>query len=284
MERAEHPRLRRVGHKGADAVVPGNTLASFVRAVEIGVDVVELDVLRPRSDFPGGADWRDAVAGPAEPLDGAEPGPLLVAHDWSAAERGDPPTLAGALDAFTRPPLDRVEIDLDLKVAGREDEVVEAVRERELTDRAMISTMELGSVAEVRSLAPELRAGWTFPRATRAWDRKRWARPAMLVALAAMRRRLPAIAARRLPELGVFAMWVYHPLVTRRLVATCREAGVELIAWTVDELERIRELAELGVDGVCTNDPRLFAELELGGATRSSEPRASAPPTPDRPR
>jgi glycerophosphoryl diester phosphodiesterase len=274
--------LLRIGHKGADALVPGNTLASFERAVELGVDVVELDVLRPRSDFPGGADWRSAEAGPVDgPAD-----PLIVAHDWGAAERADPPTLADALDAFTRPPLDRVQIDLDLKIAGREDETVAAVRERNLTDRAMVSTMEIASSLRVREIAPELRAGWTFPRATRAWDRRRWAKPALVAALAGLRRRAPSIAAKRLPELGVSAMWVYHPLVTARLVAACRAADVLLFAWTVDDVGRMRELVEHGVDGIVTNDPRLFAELEperMAPATRSEEPLAAAPPTPDRP-
>ena len=271
------PPLLRIGHKGADAVVPGNTIASFEAAVEVGVDVIEFDVLRPRSDFGEVGDWRAAEAGPA-------PGdcePLLVAHDWGAARRGDPPTLAEALDAFTEPPLDGVEIDLDLKIAGREDEVVAALRERGLTDRAMVSTMEVPSVACVRELAPELRAGWTYPRATRAWDRKSWARPAMLAAVAAMRRRLPSLAAKRAPALGVDAMWVYHPLVTARLARACAEHELRLIAWTVDDLGRMRELAEAGVDGIVTNDPRLFAEL--GGPTRSAERLASAPPTRGRP-
>ena len=37
--------ITRIGHKGADALVPGNTIASFEKAVEVGVDVIEFDVL-----------------------------------------------------------------------------------------------------------------------------------------------------------------------------------------------------------------------------------------------
>jgi glycerophosphoryl diester phosphodiesterase len=274
--------LLRVGHKGADALVPGNTIASFERAAELGVDVIELDVLRPRSDFADGGDWRSAAAGP---VDGAAE-PLVVAHDWAAADAGDPPTLAEALDAFTAPPLDAVEIDLDLKIAGREDEVVAALRERGLTERAMVSTMEVPSLQAVREHDPDLRAGWTYPRATRAWDRKPWARPALLGAVAAMRRRLPSLATKRAPALGVWAMWVYHPLVTPRLAAACHEVDIDLIAWTVDDLARMRELHAAGVDGIVTNDPRLLAELDArrrsGGSTRSH--LAAAPPTPGRPR
>jgi glycerophosphoryl diester phosphodiesterase len=36
---------------------------------------------------------------------------------------------------------------------------------------------------------------------------------------------------------------------------------VELVAWTVDDLPRMRTLAAMGVDGICTNDPRLFDQL-----------------------
>jgi glycerophosphoryl diester phosphodiesterase len=246
--------LRRVGHKGADAIVPGNTIESFEAAVAVGVDMIELDVVRPSGDFSGGADWRKAQAG-----SGRASGPLLVAHDWPDAARRDPLTLAEALDAFTRPPLDRVEVDLDLKLAGREDEVVAALSDRGLIERAMVSTMEIPSLIELRTLAPALRRGWTFPRITRAWDRKRWARPIVATWLLTMRRRLPRTAARRLPALAVAAMWIYEPLATARLATVCEAAGVELIAWTVDDPARIRSLEAMGVDGICTNDPRLLA-------------------------
>ena len=54
-----------------------------------------------------------------------ERAPLVVAHDWHDAEQRTPLALTEALDAFLEPPLDRVEIDLDLKLPGREEDVVE---------------------------------------------------------------------------------------------------------------------------------------------------------------
>jgi glycerophosphoryl diester phosphodiesterase len=253
--------LRRVGHKGADAIAPGNTLASFRAAIESGVEMIEFDVLRPRSDFADPNGWRRAKPGPQT---GAEP--LLVAHDWGDAGRRTPLTLDQGLEAFTRPPLDKVELDCDLKLAGREDELVGALRSHDLVERAMVSTMEVPSLIELRRLAPELRLGWTIPRVTRPWDRKRWARPALLVAMVAARRRLPSVVARRAPGLGIAAIWIYHPLATRALADVCESIGVELIAWTVDELEQMRKLTAIGVDGICTNDPRLFGRLSASSA------------------
>jgi glycerophosphoryl diester phosphodiesterase len=125
----------------------------------------------------------------------------------------------------------------------------------------MVSTMELYSLGRVLELAPELRRGWTYPKVTKDWTAKPWARPALPVALAAMRYRLPGLAAEKLTKLDVDAMWVYHPLVSARLARICKLAGVELIAWTVDDEKRMRRLVAAGVDGICSNDPRLFGRL-----------------------
>jgi glycerophosphoryl diester phosphodiesterase len=191
-----------------------------------------------------------------------ERAPLVVAHDWHDAERRTPLALTEALDAFLEPPLDQVEIDLDIKLPGREEEIVEVLRERDLVGRAMVSTMELYSLGRILQLEPALRRGWTYPKVTKDWASKRWAKGPMLGALAVMRQRLPGLAAEKLPKFGVEAMWVYHPLISARLARIAKLAGVELIAWTVDDLGKMQRLADLGVNGICSNDPRLFAELQ----------------------
>src|SRR3954447_10281607 len=242
---SEPRKLRLVGHKGADLIAPGNTVESFKAAVEAGVDTIEFDVI-----------WlRDADL-PVE-----QRAPLMVAHDWEAhASRAALP-LTEALDAFLEPPLDKVEIDLDIKLPGREEEFVEALRERDLIDRAMISTTEMHVLKRALELEPNLRRGWTHPKARRDYMRRPWVKPALQAALAGMRLQLPGLAAEKLPQFGVFAMWVYHPLVSPKLAGICRRAGVELIAWTVDDEPRMRQLVDMGVDGLVSNDPRLFANL-----------------------
>lgn len=246
--------LIRIGHKGAEAIEPGNTLASFHAAADAGVDAIEFDVLRPRADFEVSSEWSRAPAGAA-----AASGPLLIAHDWADAKRRSPMTLAEALDAFCEPPLDRLRFDLDLKTIGREDEVVAAIRERGLEDRAMTSTMELPSVRALAELAPDMYRGWTLPKVGRDWTKSRMPKPLLTGAMAGLRARLPGIVRRRAPGLGLGAIWIYHPLASRALADASHDAGCELICWTVDDPARMRDLAALGADGICTNDPRLFA-------------------------
>ena len=239
--------MRLVGHKGADLIAPGNTVESFRAAVEAGVDTIEFDVV-----------W---LADAHLPMERRHP--LIVAHDWEDATTRTPLKLTEALDAFLEPPLDEVEIDLDIKLPGREEEFVEALRERGLIDRAMISTMEMHTLKRVLELEPNLRRGWTYPKTSRDWTRRPWAKPALKVALYGMRRHLPGIAAEKLPQFGVFAMWVYDPLVSAKLARICHLAGVELIAWTIDDEARMRKLVEMGVDGLVSNDPRLYSRIGL---------------------
>jgi glycerophosphoryl diester phosphodiesterase len=126
----------------------------------------------------------------------------------------------------------------------------------------MVSTMEVESLRKLRQIEPELRRGWPYPKTRRDWTADRWAAPMLIAGLAAIRRRFPRTMAAGVRELEASAVWAYHQIVTPRLIEAAEEAGVELIAWTVDDVERMRELAAMGVHGICTNDPRLFAELD----------------------
>ncbi|MCO5315632.1 MAG: glycerophosphodiester phosphodiesterase [Solirubrobacterales bacterium] len=233
----------RIGHKGADALVPGNTTASFEAAVEIGVDLIEFDVLWKEDGHP------DLPAG--------ERSPLVVAHDWEAAA-GVVPTLEETLAAFNQPPLDRIRINLDLKLPGREEEVVGSLRDHGLLERASISTMETPTIERIGKLEPGLRLGWTVPRATRDWTSSPWLRPVFLAGAAVLRRRLPGVVRAGIPRLGVDAVWAFHGIVTEQLIEVTREAGVDLNVWTVDEPDAVARFRDLGVAGIVSNDPRLL--------------------------
>jgi glycerophosphoryl diester phosphodiesterase len=228
----------RIGHKGADAIIAGNTADSFDVAVEHGVDMIELDILREQE------------------------GRLIVAHDFDDALTRRPMDVTEALDLFLEAPLDQVEIDCDLKLPGREAELAGALAGRGLLDRAMVSTQEIDSLRKLRQLEPDLRLGWTYPKTKRDWTQYGWAQPALKAGLATLRRRYPSILAKQGPGLEVDAVWVYHPIITPKAVDVAHEIGVELIAWTVDDAPRMRELLDLGVDGICSNDPRLFEVAE----------------------
>ena len=229
--------MKRVGHKGADLIAPGNTLESFDAALAAGVDMVEFDVLPERRDGTGR---------------------LILAHDYSAAESRVPLTLEEGLAHFAADAYAGVELDLDLKLPGYEERVVDALRAHGLADRTLISTMEPSSLRIVRELAPDIRLGWSVPRLRRNPLQHRVTRyPAIAIAIY-VRRVLPGRAARAIRAGEVEAVMAHWSLVTPGFWTSIREAGGELYVWTVDEAPRIEALRALGVSGIITNDPRLF--------------------------
>jgi glycerophosphoryl diester phosphodiesterase len=227
--------VKRVGHKGADLVAPGNTVASFEAALRMGVDMIEFDVLRTRD------------------------GRLVLAHDYADAAKREPISLDEGLDHFAGEAYAGVELDVDLKLPGYEREVIDGLRERGLLDRAIVSSTYLESLDRIGELAPGVRRGWSVPRAQRDYTRSLFAVPAYAV-LRYMRARLPRRAAARLRAGRCDAVMAHWRLVGPRLVEAVRGAGGQLYVWTVDDRERIGRLAALGVDGVITNDPALFSE------------------------
>jgi glycerophosphoryl diester phosphodiesterase len=233
------PPLRRVGHKGADLITPGNTHASFDAALEAGVDMIEFDVLPE--------------------IGGAER--LLLAHDYHDAEGRSPHTLEEGLAHLASERFDGIELDVDLKLPGYELRVVEALRAHRVLDRAIISSQYRSSLDLIRAAEPRARLGWSVPKLRRDPFRSRASAVPAMVALWVMQRLLPMRAASAIRRGRCDALMVHWRLVTPRLVERVREAGGELYVWTVDEVPRMRELETLGVTGVITNDPRLFAAL-----------------------
>ena len=231
--------LRRVGHKGADLIAPGNTRESFDAALQAGVDMIEFDVL------------------PAT-LPADDDTPLILAHDH---EHGTDhaPSLDEGLEHLKSDAFADVELDVDLKLPGYEERVVAALRDHDLVDRTLVSSQYMRSLVKIRAIEPRLRLGWSVPRVRRDYTKSIVFVIPALSALFYMRRRLPRLAAGHIGEGRVDAVMAHYRLATPELVKAVHGAGGELYVWTVDDAEQIRQLEAMGADAVITNDPRLFA-------------------------
>ena len=228
--------VRRIGHKGADHIAPGNTIASFDAAIAHGVDMIEFDVL------------------PEDPTAPATTR-LLLAHDYTHAGAL---TLEEGLAHLTGPRFTGVELDVDLKLPGYERRVVEALRAHGLIERTLVSTLYMRSLVVLREREPRLRLGWSVPRVKRDYTTSKLTLAPAFAWLVQARLRLPRIAAGHIRAGRADALMAHWRLVTPGLLRALRDAGGDLYVWTVDDREQIRRLEALGVTGVITNDPRLF--------------------------
>jgi glycerophosphoryl diester phosphodiesterase len=232
--REQHlPPVKRVGHKGADLVEPGNTRESFEAALEHGVDMIEFDVL-PLAD-----------------------GRLVLAHDGRDATARTPMTLEEGLDLFASAAYAHLELDVDLKLPGYEREVAEGLVARGLVERSIVSSTYIESHDRLGELGMGLRRGWSVPRARRDYTQSVLA-PVVYLLLRIWRRLLPRRVGRMIREGRCEGVMVHYLLSSSRLVRSVKAEGGFVYVWTVDDPERIRHLEAIGVDGVITNDPRLF--------------------------
>ncbi len=83
--------------------------------------------------------------------------------------------------------------------------------------------------------------------------------PVAAGALVAIRRALPQRIARMLDGANATAAMLYHSVVSAAAVEHAHARGAAVIAWTVDDEADLQRVVAAGVDGVVTNDPRIFA-------------------------
>lgn len=210
---------QRIGHGGASALAPANTLASFDAALEVGIDMVEFDVRAGR-------------------------GELLLAHTIVHARAGTRVRLHHALAHLATRRFAGVELNVDLKHPGCESVLIDELRGTGLLDRALISSQVPGVLDRVRAVEPRARLGISIggrvARISRRW--RDW-REGVLAGLAAHRWE---------------AVMAQHRLVDGALLEEVAARDGRLYAWTVNERSAIERLSAIGVHGIATADPRLF--------------------------
>jgi glycerophosphoryl diester phosphodiesterase len=211
---------QRIGHGGASALVPANTLASFDAALEVGVDMVEFDVRAHR-------------------------GELILAHTIFHSRLPRNVRLEEALAHLSSPRFEEIGLNVDLKRPGCEAALLDALRRWDLVERTLISSQVPAVLDHVRMLEPTARVGISVGgRVARMSQRWRDWRGQVLAGIAS--RRWDAVMAQ-------------HRLIDHTLLKDVSARSGRLYAWTVNERLGIERLLGLGVHGIATGDPRLFA-------------------------
>jgi glycerophosphoryl diester phosphodiesterase len=244
----------RIGHRGAATLAPENTLRSFRAAVETGVDLIEFDVLDLRRGplVLAHSDHLDEVS------HGAARGRV---RDLSLAElrmvAPELPTFDEAL-AFFVDEAPNVGLHVDLKLRTRLDELGAAIRRHGLEERTVVSSVHVASLKAAARSAPRVRIGLTYPDDRLSISRKPYLWPMVSLGLTSMRASLPLRLPRLARRAGAEAVMLQHRLVTESSVRRVHAAGLPVLAWTVDERADLERVVAAGVDGVITNDPRIF--------------------------
>lgn len=242
-----------VGHRGAAALGPENTIAGLAAALAEGVDLLEFDVLR----------LADGTLVLAHSDDLSE-----ITHGRVAGRLGrrglaevrelEPalPTLDEAL-AFLAEHAPSTGLVVDVKGAGFEAELAASLRRHGAAPRAVVSSACGRTLRRVGALEPAVRLSISYPLDRRRLSRHRALTPAIAAALLAMRTALPLRVARWLEATGATLATLHHLVASPAVIRACHRRDAAVFVWTVDDASLLRKVVRAGADGVITNDPRI---------------------------
>ena len=233
----------RIAHRGASGIAPENTISAFNKAIEIGVDAVELD------------------------LHGTSDGKVVVIHDASLERttnmcgqikqttiknmkqadagswfhpqfKGETiPTLEEALTCIANKTI----AVLEIKASSITESVVQTVVGMNLHDRVVIISFDISDLHTVRAIEPRIPTGWLI--GSNSGHRE------------------PTQLCQKVCSVGCSLLNVNHLLITENFSDEVRRRGISLWTWTVDDIDLMRQLRDIGVQGITSNHPEYFHKV-----------------------
>jgi glycerophosphoryl diester phosphodiesterase len=221
-----------VGHRGAAGLEPENTLKSFRRACDLGVDRVETDVHLTLDGIP--VCIHDAKVDRTTNGSGAVAEMTLEEIKRLDAGEGETvPTLAEAFEAVRG----RAALQIEMKADGTPRPVLRVLEALGAgPDEARIIDFRTERLLEVQSLRPDLALNHLFG-----------APPPDAIEIA--------------QRVGAKDVDLEYRACSREWVQSAHLAGLEICVWTPNAREEMERLLDLGVDGIITDRPDLLVEL-----------------------
>jgi glycerophosphoryl diester phosphodiesterase len=220
--------MLKIGHRGAKAYEPENTLLSFKKALELGVNAIELDVRRTK-------DGKIIVIHDAE-VDRTTDGKGLVSEltlkeiKKLSTEKGEKiPTLEEALDFLDK----KVKILIELKETGLEEDVLSLINEKGLKNNVIIVSFLEEALRKVREIDDKVEIGLIY-----------------------VKHKNPIKSALELKANYILPIYRFTYAID---VQKAHENGLKVIVWTINKQEEVIEYARKGVDGIASDRPDILS-------------------------
>ncbi|XES77763.1 MAG: glycerophosphodiester phosphodiesterase [Candidatus Bathyarchaeia archaeon] len=219
--------MLKVGHRGARAYEPENTLRSFQKAIELGADAVELDVRKTKDGeivVIHDADVKRTTNGKGlvSELTLQEIKRLKTDKDEHI------PTLAEVFDLLGK----RVKIFVELKEAGLEEQLLALIQKKDLLANVVVVSFLEDALAKVKALNPQIETGLIY-----------------------VKHKNPIKAALALKVQWLVTLYRFTHTAN---VQKAHENGLQVLVWTVNTAEEAEVMAKKGVDGIASDKPDIL--------------------------
>ena len=243
-----------LGHRGASAVAPENTLAAFTRAMGDGADGIEFDVRLSSDGVPvvihdatlkrTGLIDRLVSDLTANELGEVDVGRWFAGRAQAAAQSfaGEKlPTLAQVFELFST---NTGVLYIEMKCNAEEGAalaaaVAKGIDELSIANRVVVESFDLDAIAEVKRIEAGIRTAALFE--------PRLSRPISTV------RRLKMVDIAL--DVGADEIALHHTLASPRVIEKAKREGLEIVVWTVDDPQWITRARDLGIKALIANDP-----------------------------
>ena len=247
-----------MAHRGGRALWPENTIYAFERAVELGVDVLEMDIHTTADGVPvvmhdDTVDRTTNGSGPIHSLTLEELKELDAGYDWSP---DDGQTFPHRGQGITVPTLEEVfaafpNVPLNIEIKQEEPSLVapfcQLIREHDMVERVLVASFHEETIDEFRTTCPDVATSTSTSETVVLFVLSRLFLEATYGA--------PAEAA-QVPEYRS-GLHVLAP----RFIDAAHNRGLEVHAWTINEGDDMQRMVSLGVDGIITDYPDRLLEL-----------------------
>lgn len=246
-----------LGHRGASAVAPENTLAAFSRAINDGADGIEFDVRLSHDGVPvvihdatlkrTGLIDRPVYELNADELQQIDVGSWFVQKQQNRKASFIAEKLPLLVQVFELFRGNRGVLYVELKCAGSEGatlaaEVVRLTRESKMAERVVVESFDFAAIAAVKRIDSGIRTAALFE--------PKLSRPISTV------RRLKMIDSAL--AVGADEIALHHTLAGVRVVEKARRQGLDVVVWTVDDAIWIARARSLGIKALIANDPAVL--------------------------
>ncbi|MCS7221334.1 MAG: glycerophosphodiester phosphodiesterase [Anaerolineae bacterium] len=264
----ESPYPLNMAHRGGAALAPENTMLAFQNALALGADVLELDVRASRDGelvvihdetvdrtTDGTGKVTEMTLAQLQALDAGYRYSPDNGHSFPYRGRGIKiPTLREVLTAF---PEARVNIEIKQVTPPIEETVARLIEEMGAQDRVLVVASDDGVIKRFRRLMPGIATGASAGEVQSFYLLQRFG-------LGAFYR--PVANALQVPDRSGEIQ-----VVTPRFVAAAHAQGMKVHVWTINTPDRMRQLLQMGVDGIITDRPDLLRQVMaevLAGSSR----------------
>ncbi|MHA2140735.1 MAG: glycerophosphodiester phosphodiesterase [Candidatus Thorarchaeota archaeon] len=220
-----------IGHRGAPRNAPENTLRSFEVAIDMGADMIELDVMKTSDDYL--VCMHDLDVSRTTNGEGmVEELTLQQIKELDAGLGQKVPLLSEVFDLAGR----RIGINVEIKVPDIEEQVVNLILERNMIDSVLVSSFDHSTLEVVKELNSSV-----FTGVLSNYEIEEF----------------PSYA----QQIGADAIHPFFEILTYEMVNSAHAAGLKVYPWTVNDESDMISYLNWGVDGIITDSPDVCIRL-----------------------